>query len=191
MTDFSKHIPDWLRETELVLRQSNMQELLKLLNIPTPPTPPSLSGVFLSKLFEGNTRLEQCAKSHQSHVTIGNQGAHVKLIHTALQTATPCLFPNEVAMAVWLLTKSLRHRPLLQEYSNSIYGPETAAIVLQYKKIHKIINSTYQTVPDNIVGIMTIKHLDSAVWAAETANLKPPTISPDGKFRPYPGGLQI
>lgn len=42
------------------------------------------------------------------------------------------------------------------------YGPTTAAAVLNYKKTHvpPIINFSYQSAPDNIVGQMTIRAMD-------------------------------
>ena len=41
------------------------------------------------------------------------------------------------------------------------YGPSTAAAVLSYKTKRQIINRSYQTTPDSIVGKMTIASLDA------------------------------
>lgn len=41
------------------------------------------------------------------------------------------------------------------------YGPSTAAAVLSYKTNRQIINRSYQTKPDSIVGKMTIASLDA------------------------------
>jgi hypothetical protein len=46
------------------------------------------------------------------------------------------------------------------------YGPTTAAAVLRFKTENQIINRSYQTRPDNIVGKMTMKALDQAMMNA-------------------------
>src|SRR5215471_11074338 len=43
---------------------------------------------------------------------------------------------------------------------DGIYGPLTASAVLAYKRKRHIINPSYQTAPDNIVGIKTIAAMD-------------------------------
>ena len=40
------------------------------------------------------------------------------------------------------------------------YGPSTAAAVLKYKRKRNIVNRSYQSQADNIVGKMTIASLD-------------------------------
>jgi hypothetical protein len=55
------------------------------------------------------------------------------------------------------------------------YGPATAAAVLAYKQKRKIINFSYQTTADNIVGKMTMAALDKEMLAAE---LKPIFLVP-------------
>jgi hypothetical protein len=47
------------------------------------------------------------------------------------------------------------------------YGPSTAKAVLSYKTKHSIINRSYQTQADNIVGIMTMASLDKEMFALE------------------------
>ena len=46
------------------------------------------------------------------------------------------------------------------ELAGEIYGNSTAAAVLAYKKRRAIINRSYQSSADNIVGKMTIRSLD-------------------------------
>ena len=59
------------------------------------------------------------------------------------------------------------------EVSTKTYGPSTAAGVLAYKKKRNIINFSYQTQADNIVGKMTIATLDREMLKVE----KPPLIA--------------
>jgi peptidoglycan hydrolase-like protein with peptidoglycan-binding domain len=91
-----------------------------------------------SALFQGDARLEAAANSPASHVTPGSSGPHVAKIQSAL---------NIVDDAG------------LDEDGN--YGPATAAAVLAYKQKRNIINTSYQTQPDNIVGVMTVTALDN------------------------------
>ena len=55
------------------------------------------------------------------------------------------------------------------ELQKKFYGPDTARLVLAYKTRRKIINKSYQTKADNIVGKMTIQKLDEEMVAAESA----------------------
>lgn len=79
----------------------------------------------------------------------GSRGPHVAKIQSALQ----------------LLDKSLRLPA--DELRAKHYGPKTAAAVLELKRKRKIINLSYQTSPDNIVGKMTIARLDDELVALE------------------------
>src|SRR5262249_35215826 len=47
------------------------------------------------------------------------------------------------------------------------YGPSTAAAVLRYKRKRHIVNPSYQSQPDDIVGRMTIAALDREMLAKE------------------------
>ena len=53
------------------------------------------------------------------------------------------------------------------ELDAGFYGPSTAAAVLAYKRKRDIVNRTYQSQADNIVGIMTIKSLDDELAGNE------------------------
>ena len=54
--------------------------------------------------------------------------------------------------------------------ASSSYGPSTKAAVLAYKTRRQIINRSYQSTPDAIVGKMTIASLDAEVAARELRN---------------------
>jgi hypothetical protein len=94
-----------------------------------------------SQLFAGDRALEACLTRDDAHLTSGTQGEHVRLVQRAL---------------VWFGDKSIT----ASEYINGVYGPTTATSVLAYKRARRIINFSYQSQEDNIVGKMTIKAMD-------------------------------
>jgi peptidoglycan hydrolase-like protein with peptidoglycan-binding domain len=97
-----------------------------------------------SQLFRGDAKLEAAAVSDASHILQGAKGDHVKKIQLALiQLDGTAITPD------------------------GSYGPATAAAVLAYKRKRDIINRSYQTQADNIVGKMTIAALDKEVLAQE------------------------
>jgi len=110
-----------------------------------------------SQLFKGDPKLEAAAASHPAHITPGARGPHVVKIQQAL---------NEI------LSSSLE--------LDGIYGQGTAAAVLQYKRGRNIVNATYQTEADNIVGIMSMAALDADMLArervADTASIRIPAL---------------
>jgi peptidoglycan hydrolase-like protein with peptidoglycan-binding domain len=57
------------------------------------------------------------------------------------------------------------------ELRNQQYGASTAAAVLTFKRRRQIINTTYQTEADNIVGKMTIAAMDGELLPKELAAL--------------------
>ena len=95
-----------------------------------------------SELFRNDPRLEACAVNNQAHITLGAIGEHVSKIQTALLRINQAFIEHA-------------------ELSAQHYGASTAAAVLKYKRERSIINRSYQTQADNIVGIMTITYLDN------------------------------
>lgn len=94
-----------------------------------------------SQLFRGDPKLEAAAVSDPAHILPGAVGQHVAKIQQALmQLDGIAIDPGEL--------------------QSSRYGPSTANAVLSYKKKRNIINRSYQTQADNIVGKMTIASLD-------------------------------
>jgi hypothetical protein len=55
------------------------------------------------------------------------------------------------------------------EIDSEFYGPSTAAAVLAYKRRRRIINASYQTQADDIVGKMTIKALDDELMSRQVS----------------------
>jgi hypothetical protein len=101
-----------------------------------------------SNLFRSDQKLQACLLHDSAHVTPGSVGDHVNKIQTAL-----------------MILDKLDIEP--SERSAKRYGPSTAAAVLSYKKKRNIINRSYQTQADNIVGKMTIASLDNEMMARE------------------------
>jgi hypothetical protein len=94
-----------------------------------------------SNLFKGDANLARCQTNDAAHLMIGASGEHVA----------------KVQFALFALDSSAIDR---NEVRVQTYGPSTAKAVLAYKTKRKIINTAYQTTPDNIVGKMTITRLD-------------------------------
>jgi len=108
----------------------------------------------LSRLFRGNPALEACALQDSAHITRGAAGDHVAKIQFALFT----------------LDRLAIDRAELVSHK---YGVSTAAAVLAYKKKRKIINHSYQSAADSIVGKLTITSLDKEMKQRELIP-KPP-----------------
>jgi hypothetical protein len=97
-----------------------------------------------SQLFRGDSKLEAAAVSDPAHIMQGASGEHVRKIQLALiQLDGAKIDPD------------------------GKYGPATAAAVLAFKKKRNIINRSYQTQADNIVGKMTMAALDREMLAKE------------------------
>jgi hypothetical protein len=101
-----------------------------------------------SELFRGDKALESCLVNHQAHLVEGTRGPHVKKVQRALALLDGALIA-------------------VNEVSAGHYGASTAAAVLSYKRAREIINFSYQTTADNIVGKMTIAALDEEMAQAE------------------------
>jgi hypothetical protein len=101
-----------------------------------------------SKLFKGNPALEACLIDNTAHIKEGAGGEHVSKIHTSL-FALDCLSVSS------------------DDLGTRRYGKSTAAAVLAFKRKRNIINYTYETEVDNIVGKMTIAALDEEMLCKE------------------------
>src|SRR5271165_96541 len=103
-------------------------------------------GVLRSDEFKDDPKLEACATTPSAHLLVGTPpGPHILKIQLALER----LVPGGPAISA-------------AEKSSMSYGVSTAAAVLNYKRTHvpPIINFSYQSAPDAIVGQMTIKAMD-------------------------------
>lgn len=109
----------------------------------------------VSKHFRDNERLQKCLVSPPDHVTPGSQGKHVALIQEAI-----------IRLGAGVIGAS--------EIASEFYGESTKQSVLKYKgPPRNIINKTYQSTPDNIVGQMTIDRLDDEMQELEKV---PPSL---------------
>jgi peptidoglycan hydrolase-like protein with peptidoglycan-binding domain len=91
-----------------------------------------------SKIFRGDSKLEAAAVSHSAHIQLGALGTHVAKIQRAL------IILDGAKIS-----------------ADGVYGPVTAASVLRYKQKRNIINTSYQSQADDIVGVMTMSSLDN------------------------------
>jgi hypothetical protein len=101
-----------------------------------------------SKFFKGDGKLEACLVNDAAHVVQGTTGDHVRKIQTALFVLDGLKIKNA-------------------EIDGKFYGQSTAAAVLSYKQKRGIINYSYQTQADNMVGKMTIASLDKEMFQHE------------------------
>jgi hypothetical protein len=120
-----------------------------------------------SKLFRGDRALEAAAVLDSAHVTPGSAGPHVLKIQAALTLLDAAIIT-------------------LDEVERALYGPSTAHSVLAYKQKRNIINRSYQTQADNIVGKMTIASLDREMLKHEALPHQPIQIKPAARARVRP-----
>jgi hypothetical protein len=120
-----------------------------------------------SRFFRGDPKLEAAAVSDPAHVMLGASGPHVQKIQTALMLLDGASISAD-------------------EVQRTFYGTSTAAAVLAYKQKRNIINRSYQTQADNIVGKMTMASLDSEMLKREIVPHAPVRIIPLswGRLRP-------
>lgn len=107
-----------------------------------------------SHLLACNERLQKCLFSDPAHVVPGDRGEHVWRIQVAL-----------IAIDGATIAKP--------EFDARTYGPTTTAAVLAYKTARSIINTSYQSKADNIVGKMTIASLDAEMLKIQAASPRP------------------
>lgn len=97
-----------------------------------------------SKLFAGDPKLEAAAISDPAHIMQGASGDHVRKIQAAL---------------IRLDGASIA--------ADGKFGAATAAAVLAFKKKRDIVNRSYQSQADAIVGKMTMAALDNEMVDVE------------------------
>jgi len=101
-----------------------------------------------SRLFRGDLHLEAVAVSNPAHIFSGASGDHVAKIQQALAQLDGAVIDSA-------------------ELTSKRYGPSTAGAVLAYKRKRNIVNRSYQTQADNIVGIRTMAALDKEMFERE------------------------
>jgi peptidoglycan hydrolase-like protein with peptidoglycan-binding domain len=97
-----------------------------------------------SRLFAGDPKLEAAAVSDAAHIEQGASGEHVRKIQVALTRLDGATIATD-----------------------GKFGPATAAAVLAFKKKRDIVNRSYQSQADSIVGRMTMAALDREMADAE------------------------
>ena len=116
-----------------------------------------ISGRLRSRLFRGDPKLEAAAVSNPAHVLPGSTGQHVGKIQLALILLDAAVIADS-------------------ELDSLTYGDSTARAVLAYKRKRNIVNRSYQTQADNIVGMMTMASLDSEMVKKEPLASEPTRI---------------
>jgi hypothetical protein len=106
-----------------------------------------------SNLFNRDRALEGCLMNDSAHLTKGANGEHVTKIHSAL-----VLLDNSTID--------------IDELREGRYGPSTAAAVLAFKLKRQIIDFSYQTQADDILGKMTIAAMDREMLMLETRSVR-------------------
>jgi hypothetical protein len=104
-----------------------------------------------SQSFKGDPKLEAAAVSDPAHIMIGSQGDHVSKIQRGVMQLDGVVINAD-------------------ELRSAMYGTSTANAVLAYKQRRNIINRSYQTKADNIVGKMTMTSLDKDILIKESAD---------------------
>jgi len=132
--------------------------------------------------FAGDQRFEQCLVRDSAHVVPGEVGPHVRDIQFAIEIIDNVKIDDSEKLA-------------------GRYGPSTASAVLQYKKKRKIINRSYQSTEDDIVGKMTIASLDEEMFRRQTEPAKgsrplcgregPPLVVELVDPAPFPRGSRL
>jgi len=98
--------------------------------------------------FSDDKRLQACLVDDSAHLTLNVHGDFVGKVQAAL---------------IYLDNLTIDQK----ELDTQTYGRSTADAVLAYKRKRKIVNHSYQTHEDEIVGKMTIKSLDDEMLKAE------------------------
>jgi peptidoglycan hydrolase-like protein with peptidoglycan-binding domain len=101
-----------------------------------------------SRTFAGDPALEACLVDDAAHVLLGARGDHVAKIQ---------------AVVMFLDGSTIN----ADEVRTKTYGPSTAAAVLAYKQKRNIVNFSYQSQADDIVGKMTIRALDNELLSQQ------------------------
>jgi len=128
----------------------------------------------VSAHFKGSKRLQACFEENTAHVMPGSQGPHVKLIQEALVILGAGVVAQDELLA-------------------ARFGPSTQSCVDNFKgPPRNIINRSYQTKPDGIVGKMTIARLDQEMYDWERRPPLPPilfslyvAVSTDGEIHEH------
>lgn len=108
----------------------------------------------VSRLFADDAGLQACLVKDSAHLTPGSRGKSVERVQAAL-----------VRMSFLEPGDALREA--------GVYGKATADAVLIYKEAFGVINRSYQSKADNIVGKMTIALLDTHINLLDSFAAKP------------------
>lgn len=118
--------------------------------------------ILTSILFKEDIRLQKTAVDHKYHVKNGDQGLYVRRIQFFLYgMGVFHKMYEQVKNQVGPMTADDRWNDMTSDMENMYYGNATAFGVWIYKDNYQIIGKGYQTIVDDIVGVMTIRHMDA------------------------------
>ncbi len=130
--------------------------------------------VLRSDLFRDNERLQRAASDHRYHVTLRDEGEHVRRIQMFLvmwanvaEVVRTLLQMSQDSGGVVSFLEELEYIDQFQtETFGALYGPRTEEYVQTFKFVRKIVDRSRQSAPDGIVGVRTIRMMDSiaAAW---------------------------
>lgn len=121
-----------------------------------------------SALFRDQERLQKAAVNHAYHVMKGDQGSYVARIQCFLLY---CGIFEEVD-SIFVEENSGFKEGFQEEFNNDYFGEWTEVMTLLYKVERDIVDRSRQTLADAIVGVMTIRRMDTEQIGIE-ANVPP------------------
>jgi hypothetical protein len=125
--------------------------------------------VLRSELFRDNERLQLAASDHRYHVTLGDEGEHVRKLHTFLLFSENVAMRAGIGMTPPFADPSIRRTPdenrafweqFQTETFGALYGPRTVDLVRDFKARNDIVDRSRQSQADGIVGVRTIREMD-------------------------------
>ena len=125
--------------------------------------------VLRSDLFRDNERLQRAASDHRHHLTLGDEGDHVRRLHVFLTFwANPPMMlqlGKIIGVKAWRSDEEVRSywEQFQLETFYALYGPRTADLVRAFKTQADIVDRSRQRQADGIVGVRTIREMDD--WA--------------------------
>ncbi len=125
--------------------------------------------VLRSALFRDNERLQLAASDHRYHVTLGDEGEHVRRLHLFLLFSENVPLRAETGTSPQVPGQPANLSPeeiadfwdqFQTETFGALYGPRTADLVRSFKSRNDIVDRSRQAQADGVVGVRTIREMD-------------------------------
>lgn len=131
-------------------------------------------GVLITSFFSDNERLQKCSVDHRYCVKVGDRGKHVGRLQLFMQAwvnvaMKPLLWPNgDPNDPAYDYYDSDDLNPQAKMALDCVpfliweeYNPWFGEMIHLYKEYYSVIDKKRQSAADNIVGILTIRHMDN------------------------------